>query len=126
LGKNYSTNIALEFGLFHNKLFGTIEYFNRDSKDLLQNVPISTITGFGSILRNVGEMNNKGIEIELGSDIVKNENWKWTLSANAAIIKSKITNYMVDVISSGMIPQVETIELDLFIAKENRLYHSLV
>ncbi|HAL52922.1 MAG TPA: TonB-dependent receptor [Sphingobacterium sp.] len=89
--KNYSTNIALEFGLFHNKLFGTIEYFNRDSKDLLQNVPISTITGFGSILRNVGEMNNKGVEIELGSDIVKNENWKWTLSANTAIIRSKIT-----------------------------------
>ncbi|MNN82421.1 hypothetical protein D3C81_1993550 [compost metagenome] len=37
----------------------------------------------------------------------------------------RLQNYMVDEISSGMIPQVETIELDLFIAKENRLYLSL-
>src|SRR5690606_26393391 len=50
---NYTTNLALEFGLFDQRLYGTIEYFNRDSRDLLQNVPISRVTGFGSTLKNV-------------------------------------------------------------------------
>ncbi len=43
---SYTSNLALEFGLFNNRIFGTVEYFNRDSKDLLQDVPISMVTGF--------------------------------------------------------------------------------
>ncbi|MGO3804865.1 MAG: SusC/RagA family TonB-linked outer membrane protein [Sphingobacterium sp.] len=88
--RNFTTNIAVEFGLFNNRLFGTVEYFNRDSKDLLQNVPQSMITGFSSSMKNVGQINNKGVEIELGSEIVKNEDWKWTLSVNASHINSKV------------------------------------
>src|SRR5690606_3038110 len=87
---NYSTNIALEFGLFKNKLFGTVEYYNRDSKDLLQDVPQSMITGFGSSVRNVGQINNKGVEILLGSDIINKQDLKWTLSVNAASLSSKV------------------------------------
>ncbi|UIR56579.1 TonB-dependent receptor [Sphingobacterium sp. SRCM116780] len=89
--RNYTTNLALEFGFFQNKIFGSLEYFNRDSKDLIQKVPISTITGFSSTLRNIGQINNKGIEIELGSDIIKKQDFRWTASINAAFIDSKIT-----------------------------------
>lgn len=88
---NYTTNIALEFGLFKQKLTGTIEYFNRDSKNLLQDVPISTVTGFSSALANVGEINNRGIEVELGGDIINSKSVKWTASLNASFIKSKVT-----------------------------------
>ena len=88
---NYSTNIALEFGIFQNKLFGTVEYFNRDSKDLLQDVPTSSITGFSSTLKNVGEINNRGVEIELGSDIIKNNDWRWSASLTGSFFKSKVT-----------------------------------
>lgn len=88
---NYTTNIALEFGLFKQKLTGSIEYFNRDSKNLLQDVPISTVTGFSSALANVGEINNKGIEVELGGDIINNKSVRWTASVNASFIKSKVT-----------------------------------
>lgn len=88
---NYSTNLALEFGLFGNRLSGTIEYFNRDSKDLLQDVPISLVTGFSSTLKNVGEMNNRGLELELGGDIIRKEGLRWSASVNAAFIKSKVT-----------------------------------
>lgn len=87
---NYNTTVALEFGLFKNKLFGTLEYFNRDSKDLIQNVPQSTVTGFSSTVQNIGQINNKGVEITLGSDIIKSEDWNWTLSVNAATTNSKI------------------------------------
>ena len=68
---NYTANVALEFGFFNQRLWGTVEFFNRDSKDLLQDVPISTITGFSSTLQNIGEINNKGWEmIEIGGDII--------------------------------------------------------
>jgi TonB-linked SusC/RagA family outer membrane protein len=88
---NYTTNIGLDFGLFQNRLRGTIEYFNRDSKNLLQDVPVSRTTGFYSTLKNIGEMNNKGWEIEIGGDIIKNKDWTWDASLTASFIKSKIT-----------------------------------
>ena len=88
---NSVTNIGLDFGLFGQRLYGTIEYFNRDSRDLLQNVPISRITGFSSILTNVGEMNNKGLELSLGGDIIRNNKLRWGVNANASFVKSKVT-----------------------------------
>lgn len=88
---SYTTNLGLDFGLFDQRLFGTIEYFNRNSKDLLQDVPISTITGFSSTLKNVGEINNHGIELSLGGDIVRNSQVRWSATANASFIKSSVT-----------------------------------
>ena len=88
---NYVTNIGLDFGLFGQRLYGTIEYFNRDSRDLLQYVPISRVTGFTSTLRNVGEMNNKGLELSLGGDIIRKNKLRWSVNVNASFIKSKIT-----------------------------------
>ncbi len=89
---SYTNNIGLDFGLFSQRLRGTVEYFNRDSKDLLQDVPISTVTGFSSALKNIGQINNKGIEIELSGDILNNKNgWNWFAGINAAFIKSKVT-----------------------------------
>lgn len=88
---NYTTNIGLEFGLFKQRLTGTIEYFNRDSRNLLQDVPTSTTTGFSSTLANVGEINNRGIEVELGGDIINNKSVRWSASVNASFIQSKVT-----------------------------------
>ncbi|MDR2125941.1 MAG: SusC/RagA family TonB-linked outer membrane protein, partial [Prevotellaceae bacterium] len=89
--RNFVTDIAVEFGLLNNRLRGTVEYFNRDTKDLLQYVPISTVTGFSSNLKNIGEINNKGWEIELGGDIIKTKDLVWDASLNASFIKSKVT-----------------------------------
>ncbi|MBR1950546.1 MAG: TonB-dependent receptor [Bacteroidales bacterium] len=88
---SYTTNVALEFGFWDQRLYGTVEYFNRDSKDLLQDVPISTITGFSSTLQNIGEINNKGFEIEIGGDIIRNEELTWDASITASMIKSEVT-----------------------------------
>ncbi len=88
---SYSTNIGVDFGFFNQRLRGTIEYFNRDSKDLLQDVPISTVTGFSSTLQNIGQINNKGVEIEIGGDLIKSSDLLWTASVNATFLKSKVT-----------------------------------
>ncbi|WP_346236046.1 TonB-dependent receptor [Niabella insulamsoli] len=88
---NYNTNIALEFGLLQQRITGSVEYFNRDSRDLLQDVPISMVTGFGSTLRNVGEINNHGIEINLGVDVIRKNDFVWNIGFNATALKSSVT-----------------------------------
>ena len=88
---SYTYNVAAEFGFWDQRFYGTIEYFNRDSKDLLQDVPISYTTGFSSTLKNVGEINNKGLEVELGGDIIRTKDLTWSASLTASFIKSKVT-----------------------------------
>lgn len=87
---NYSADFALEFGLFKNRIYGSIEYFTRDSKDLLQSVPISRITGFSSTLKNIGSIRNNGLEIALGGDIIRSNDVTWSASVNASFIDSKV------------------------------------
>ncbi|HPJ55461.1 MAG TPA: SusC/RagA family TonB-linked outer membrane protein, partial [Bacteroidales bacterium] len=88
---SYTYNLALEFGLFNNRLTGTVEYFNRDSKDLLQSVPISTVTGFYSTLKNIGEINNHGVELELSGDIIRTNDFRWSAGVTGSWIRSTVT-----------------------------------
>jgi TonB-linked outer membrane protein, SusC/RagA family len=88
---NYAFNVALEFGLLNNRITGTVEYFNRDTKNLLLGVPISMITGLDRTLSNVGEMNNKGLEIELNGDIMRKKDFVWNMGITASTIKSRVT-----------------------------------
>lgn len=87
---SYSTNVGVDFGFFGNRLRGTIEYFNRDSKNLLQDVPISMVTGFSSTLQNVGRINNHGLEIQIGGDIINSNGWLWSADINATFLSSKV------------------------------------
>ncbi len=87
---SYTTNAGLEFGFLNNRITGSVEYFNRTSKNLLQDVPTSQTTGFSTVLRNVGQINNKGLEIELAGDIIKKEDFRWSANVNAAFVSSKV------------------------------------
>ena len=88
---SYTSNIALEFGLFSQRLTGSLEYFNRDSKNLLQDVPLSRVTGFYTTLDNVGEINNRGLEFELYGEIMRAGDFTWSAGLTASHIKSTVT-----------------------------------
>jgi TonB-linked SusC/RagA family outer membrane protein len=88
---SYTSNIALEFGVLDQRFTGSVEYFNRDSKNLLQDVPISMVTGLSSTLNNVGEINNKGFEIELYGAILKKGDFTWNAGLTASHVKSTVT-----------------------------------
>ena len=88
---SYNTNIAIEAGFWDQRLYTTVEFFNRDSKDLLQDVPVATATGFSSTLKNVGEVNNHGVEVELGGDIIRTSDLTWDASITATMMKSRVT-----------------------------------
>ncbi len=84
-----STDVGLEFGLF-NRLSGSIEYFRKDSKDLLFDVAQPASTGVTSIVYNLGKVSNSGVEIDLDGTILKTRDWTLSLGVNATFIKNKI------------------------------------
>lgn len=84
-----STDVALEFGLF-GRLTGTIEYFNKSSKDLLFDVSQPLSTGVSSIIQNIGKVSNSGVEIELDYKILAQKDYGLSIGANATFIKNKL------------------------------------
>lgn len=87
--KNYNLNIGLDIA-FLNRIFLSVEYYNRDTKDLLYNRPISATTGFTNYLANVGQLNNKGIEVELRTLNFATNHFNWTTVINLSHNKNKI------------------------------------
>ena len=67
--KTAQTNIGLDMSAFNGKLQFGMDLYNSNTYDLLLNVPISATTGYMTRLENIGQVNNKGIEISLGSDL---------------------------------------------------------
>ncbi|MFK8284045.1 SusC/RagA family TonB-linked outer membrane protein [Capnocytophaga canis] len=87
--KQVSTDIALEFDIL-KRLKGTVELFNKESDDLIFAFPLPTSTGIGSINKNIGKVQNRGIEIELTVDLVEKPDFKWSFTANGTILKNKV------------------------------------
>ncbi|QNK63079.1 TonB-dependent receptor [Pedobacter sp. PAMC26386] len=96
------TDAAVEYALFKNRLRGSIEFFNKKSTDLLFNVPLPLSNGLGIgsatgiIQKNIGDMYNRGIEIQIGGDIVKNRSFKWEMNINWTKFSNKITRMPVE------------------------------
>jgi TonB-linked SusC/RagA family outer membrane protein len=93
--QNVTTNLALDYGLFNNRLQGSVEYFIRTSKDLILDRPVSWLSGYSTISENVGELQNKGLELDVKLVAVDksadNKGFKWTTSFNFTYIDNKVT-----------------------------------
>lgn len=89
--KNKTTNLGLDFVVINNRLSGTIEWFNRESDNLLFDVPLPISTGYASIYRNIGTMKNTGIELQLGYNVIRGKELNWRVDLNLTHFKNKIT-----------------------------------
>jgi TonB-linked SusC/RagA family outer membrane protein len=95
LDLTWETNYALDLGLdfsFFNRLSGSIDYFNRNTKSLLFGKPLPASTGRSSRLENNGSLNNKGFEVDLNYKILSNQNLTWSVGANASKVRTKLTS----------------------------------
>lgn len=92
-----SWNFGVDFSLFKSRLSGTVDYYVKKTKDLLISKPMPGSIGFASTYFNQGDMDNQGVEFSLNAQIVDTKEWKWNLSGNIGVNKSKITNL-------GMLP----------------------
>ena len=87
-----TSNYGVEFGLFGGKLDGSVEYYERESVDLIYDKPVPISTGNSSVKTNVGALKNYGIEVVLSSQIVKTDD----LSINAAVNFSTENNEITE------------------------------
>lgn len=87
-------DIGVEFGLFNNRINGVVDYFKKNSKDLLLNQPLSQTVGDedNSIVANIGEVENSGLEISLNADVVRAENFVWQVGGNISFLDNKVVS----------------------------------
>ncbi len=104
---NQTTNIGVDFGLFRNRLQGTIEYFNRVSDNLLFLVPLAPSVGARNFTDNVGTFTNKGIEVSLGYNVIRKTNFDWRIDLNLTHFKNEITKLPQEEIVSGAFRMTE-------------------
>ena len=90
--RSVEINPGLDFGLFNNVITGSVDYYERESDQLLLYNPISATTGFNNALINIGKVENKGFELELRSRNISSENFSWS----STFIASKNENTLLD------------------------------
>ncbi len=96
-------NVGLDFGFLHNRISGTVEYYNRLTKDLIMSKTVPVTTGYTSVTANVGSVRNKGFEFSVNSENIRTKNFSWTTTLNFAYNKNAITDlqYKEDLSSRG-------------------------
>ena len=87
---NSNLNIGVEFGFWNDRLSGSIDFFNRKTSDMLFQLATPVESGYSSIWTNVGDMRNRGFEIELNADLIRKKNFVWSFSFNATHYKNEI------------------------------------
>ncbi|WP_288438245.1 TonB-dependent receptor [uncultured Chryseobacterium sp.] len=96
------TNIGADFSLWRNKLYGSLEYYNKVTKDPILNIPSQPLSPTSTVWKNVdAEIVNKGFEFSLGSEIIKTENFTWNFDVNGATVNNVVKNLPVSAIYSG-------------------------
>jgi outer membrane receptor protein involved in Fe transport len=85
-----TTDVGFEFGLFKNRVTTEFSWYNKKTTDMLLAVPTPSPSGTTSVLGNIGEMENKGIEFTLNTVNISTRNLKWTTSINVARNKNKM------------------------------------
>ncbi|MGY5354494.1 SusC/RagA family TonB-linked outer membrane protein [Wenyingzhuangia sp. IMCC45467] len=89
--KTTQYNLGLEFGVFENKVSGTLEFYRTHTNDLLMEVIIPTLTGYPRTLANVGKTSNKGVELTLNvTPIATKSGFYWDSNINVAWQKDQI------------------------------------
>ncbi|WP_159473598.1 SusC/RagA family TonB-linked outer membrane protein [Chryseobacterium sp. 18068] len=88
--KSASKNLGLDFGLFKGKVYGTLDVYQTDTKDLLLLAQIPKDRGYEYQYQNSGSTTNKGIEFSIGSTIINKENFTWKMDANISSNKNTI------------------------------------
>tara|TARA_B100000809_G_scaffold213624_1_gene218075 strand:+ start:37410 stop:40538 length:3129 start_codon:yes stop_codon:yes gene_type:complete len=94
--KTASSDIGIDFGLFGNLFSGSVDYYSKESVDLIYNKPIPSSTGNSSIQTNIGAIKNYGVEISLNANIINKQKVKWTASLNLSFDRNKITELSQD------------------------------
>lgn len=90
--KTNALNVGLDFALFNNLVDGSIEFYKSTTKDLLVKRALPNVLGFDNVWDNLGEVQNKGLEIRLNSNNMRRENFTWRSTFNFQLNRNKIVH----------------------------------
>lgn len=90
----YTTNMGLDFSALGNRIFGTLEYYHKNTTSLLGNVPFNPFVGFSSGTSNVGKLRNNGINISLNAINIKSSDFEWATGFVFSYNKNKLLDYV--------------------------------
>lgn len=85
-------NIGLDYGLFNNRISGSIEYYNRLTKDLIMSKMLPIHLGYSSVKDNVGSVRNQGVEFIINSENMRTEDFSWRTTFSLAYNKNEIVD----------------------------------
>lgn len=88
--KTAQSDVGLELGLFHNRIAIEADIYYRKTTDMLLSAPLPVTSGYGTITRNVGSMENKGLEISLTAENIETPDFSWRTTFNIAMNRNKI------------------------------------
>jgi TonB-linked SusC/RagA family outer membrane protein len=91
-----AANLGLDFSILSNRISGSIEYYQTKTKDLLLSRQIPIMTGYSSVLANIGKLENKGIDITLNTVNIRTGNFTWQTTAVFSTYKNKLTQLYGD------------------------------
>jgi TonB-linked SusC/RagA family outer membrane protein len=114
-----SIDIGFEIGILNNRISAEVDYYTRNTRDLLLDVEVPGTTGFLTQIRNIGKLKNRGIEFTINSDNIVTKNFRWTTSINFALNKNKITDLGGQEIGLGNVNRArEGQPIGVFVARE--------
>lgn len=121
----YTTNIGLDFEILNGRIGGTIEWYNMDTKDLLVQRSLPRMTGFPSVWTNLGEVNNRGIELTLNTVNVRLKDFEWSTNFTFSSNRNKIVHlYKSDTDGDGK--EDDDIGNNWFIGQPITVYYDYV
>lgn len=82
-------DIGIDFGIRNNRYTFSADYYNKETKDLLNNVQLPSSTGFTTTIQNVGKIQNKGFEFSLNARVLEGA-FSWDLNGNISFNKTKV------------------------------------
>ena len=88
---NTNINAGLEFELFKGRLTGDVEYFYRKTTDMLCFISVPMSMGYAGYYSNVGNMVNRGVELNLAGDVIRTKDFAWNINLNATHYTNEIT-----------------------------------
>lgn len=89
--KSYTAGVGLDVTLL-DRISLTLDLYDKNTSDLLYRVPVSGLNGVTSVWKNIGAVDNKGFEITLNADIIKTNDWDWSVGMNIGLNRNKVTS----------------------------------
>lgn len=84
------TNFGIDFGFLNERFHGSFDLYNKNTANLLATVQLPLSSGYNTIIDNVGEVENRGFEIELGGDLIKTKDFRFTVDVNISQNNNKV------------------------------------